>query len=43
MKNIDYVLSIWLGVYPIFTDIFIFWALLDGLIDSIVLESDITD
>lgn len=35
MKNIDYILSIWLGEYPELTAVFIVWTLLDGLVNSI--------
>ena len=36
IKNIDYVLSIWLGAAPPYTAIFIVWTLVDSLIVSLM-------
>lgn len=35
MKNIEYILFIWLGMFPEFTAVFVIWTLLDGLVNSI--------
>ena len=36
IKNIDYVLQLWLGVAPPFTAVFIVWTLIDSLIVSLM-------